>query len=179
MLRLEGRKVSWVHSLSAKLLGGRWTVARLDYSLPVSNKWLTTGNKIEQNRYCILLFEAHMTGAWGSLHAIQWIYKMKFYIHCNYNIKKFVFPSSGRSKTIFFITGSNCFQRELCLYVGCNKKMVGFLPSFITEDFHRNLDPLAFPEEREMCKLSILSEAYNFPMSLILDKVLFCLRVIS
>lgn len=49
MLRLEGRKVSWVHSLSAKLLGGRWTVARLDYSLPVSNKWLTTGNKIEQN----------------------------------------------------------------------------------------------------------------------------------
>jgi len=23
MLRLEGRKVSWVHSLSAKLLGGR------------------------------------------------------------------------------------------------------------------------------------------------------------
>lgn len=49
--------------------------------------------------------------------------------------------------------------------------MMVFLPSFIMEDFHRYVDPLAFPEEREACKLSSLSEAYNFPVSLILDKM--------
>lgn len=84
---------------------------------------------------------------------------------------------SGRSKIILFVDGANCFHREFCLYDGCNKKMMVFLPSFIMEDFHRNLDPLAFPEEREACKLSSLSEAYNFPMSLILDRM-FCLCVI-
>lgn len=55
--------------------------------------------------------------------------------------------------------------------------MMVFLPSFIMEDFHRYVDPLAFPEEREACKLSSLSEAYNFPVSLILDKM-FVLCVI-
>lgn len=84
---------------------------------------------------------------------------------------------SGGSKTIFFVARANCFYREFCLYDGCNKKMMVFLPSFIMEDFHRNLDLLAFPEEREACKLSSLSEADNFPMSLILDKM-FCLCVI-
>lgn len=77
----------------------------------------------------------------------------------------FIFLLFGRSKTIFSKIGSNCFTEiSVCMMIVTCKKwwQAGFLPSFLLKDFHRNLDSMPFPEDREACDLSDLSKVYKF-----------------